>query len=240
MSVDKGVAGSCFVLRGLMWPIKWLGLAFTIFTWPFVGLVALTAPLGWVDPAPSPLITAICAGVFVGWGAFFFGAFLPTYRWLGDMEISARLGQPRPRWRISTGGSIAHQIYEGANRQIAAVASTGVAVHPSEDGINDLGDTGGLPKGVVNPRGYQQISVGPYWERPRCANCHAILYGERRCRHCGVHLLSGGQVDWEAQRDFEAAASRGRSSASRINGSSSSTSSSLSGTGSSSSSSTHR
>ena len=101
-------------------------------------------------------------------------------------------------------GGLVTRIYQGTDRWIAGAAVPGVLLHPSEDGINDLGETGALPKNLVNRFGYQQIGVS-YGATPgRCTSCGAEHRGERRCRHCGIYLQSNGLVDWTAQRDFQA------------------------------------
>lgn len=179
-------------------PLKWVGWVATYF-WA-IGAGGAIARLFGSHGGPDFGHSDAAHLFVVGWGPFFFWYFLPLCRWVADAEVSYRLGLPEPEWRVRNRGSIASRIYQSVNRGIAAYGDTGTLVIPSDDGINDLGQTGGLPKSVVNPVGYRQIHVHPVVSVPHCVRCHAeLLGGPRRCRSCGVYVHTNGNVDYEAQ-----------------------------------------
>lgn len=172
----------------LLWPFKMLGIWATVMLWPAAGIVGFGGSLDEDAHWSQPLFLSL----FVAWPVFYLGVLLPGYRWLRSAAVSARLGEDPPRWRFGTGGSLVHQAYEGANRQILALADTGVLVHPSEDGLNGLGDSGGLSRTTIDRFGYQQVAVGPWWTRPHCHTCQTLLSGAERCGQCGTHVQSSG------------------------------------------------
>lgn len=182
----------------MLTPVKWVGWIATFF-WS-LGVIDAVGLLISTNHATSYWGNSDAAHLFVlGWGPFFFWYLLPACRWVAEAEVTYRLGLPEPKFRPKRTGSFVNRIYESLNRGIAAYGDTGTLVVPSDDGINDLGQTGGLPKSVANSVGYRQIHVQPVVNHPHCERCGSeLIGGPRRCRSCGVYVKSDGRTDYDA------------------------------------------
>lgn len=182
-----------------LWIPKALGAILTFTLWPIVALVVVLAPIGGVDPRPS-LLLWVSMALFVGlWPLLYFRGLCPLQRLYSERVVAWQKGFPIPDRPTPLTGSAGRRLADSFDRTIGQFDMRGVAMHPSEDGNYDLGQTP-FARTTASQLGYaNNPQVYPHWSTVNCRACGHPARGSRQCPNCGTFIHGDGTIDHEAE-----------------------------------------